>query len=338
MSHNLDLYDKKILYELDIDPRIPCSQLGKKINLAKESVNFRIKRLLEKEVIVYFYALINASVFGYQYYKVHVRLPKTTKEEEEEILNFLVAHPLCTNIRLTEGKYNLIFLIVEKSAAEFKEFLSKLGKILGDKLDDRNVSLVIRSHKFNQRILYGEQSHKIRLNHDNVLENKLDQKDKEILSFIGLKGRAKLTEIAERVKLDSKVVRYRMKNMEKTGAIAGYGVQINFEKLHYNFIQIDFIFPDPLTGSCVIGFFEKTNRLIRSYELLGKYDLSIEIYTKSDEELRNILEDFRNKFGDSYIRYDISRIFNNYATTWSPFRFEKDAFKREERIQRHNLG
>ena len=43
MPIELDLLDKKILYELDLDSRQHISTLAKAVKASKETVNFRIK-------------------------------------------------------------------------------------------------------------------------------------------------------------------------------------------------------------------------------------------------------------------------------------------------------
>jgi len=45
MTYELDLKDKKILYELDINSRQPNSEIAKKVGLSKQIVGLRIKKL-----------------------------------------------------------------------------------------------------------------------------------------------------------------------------------------------------------------------------------------------------------------------------------------------------
>ena len=47
----LDLLDRKIIFELDLDARQAASTIAKKLKVAKETINFRIKRLLKNEII-----------------------------------------------------------------------------------------------------------------------------------------------------------------------------------------------------------------------------------------------------------------------------------------------
>ena len=52
----LDLKDRKILYQLDIDSRQSFRSIDRKVGLSKDIVNLRVKKLQEKEIIKRFYA------------------------------------------------------------------------------------------------------------------------------------------------------------------------------------------------------------------------------------------------------------------------------------------
>jgi len=44
--YNLDLKDKKLLYELDCNSRQTIQQLARKIGLSKDAIKYRINRIL----------------------------------------------------------------------------------------------------------------------------------------------------------------------------------------------------------------------------------------------------------------------------------------------------
>ena len=48
-------------------------------------------------------------------------------------------------------------------------------------------------------------------------------------------------------------------------------------------------------------------------ELLGKYDLTIEVHVKNNKELRQIIGGSRTKFVDTYNDYDVSVINKEYV-------------------------
>jgi len=303
MTVKLDLYDRKILYELDIDAMISATKLGKKIQLPKESVNYRIKRLLQRKIITYFYTQINSSMFGFNYYRVSIELNKLKKEEENTLLDFLLQNHSCTNIRLTDGDFNLVFLTAHESIEDFKKFLSGFGSLLGEKIIQRNISLVTRSQVFNLQILHKGENVRKTMDHAVKKSIDLDYRDQKLLSYIALNGRARLTEMSKKIRIEPKIIRYKLNRLSKSKIIVGTGFILNHKKLELNFIQIDFIFKDPLTSVYVLEFFNSTHNLIRSYELLGKYDLSIELLVESDNMLMGIIDKFKEKLYDWFITF-----------------------------------
>jgi len=48
---NIDLKDRKILYELDLNARQSLNEIGKKVGLNKDSVAYRIKRMEDEGII-----------------------------------------------------------------------------------------------------------------------------------------------------------------------------------------------------------------------------------------------------------------------------------------------
>ena len=60
----IDLKDRKILYELDLDCRQSNTQIGKKVGLTRDVVAYRIKRMEEEGVITNFWTAINTFKLG----------------------------------------------------------------------------------------------------------------------------------------------------------------------------------------------------------------------------------------------------------------------------------
>ena len=60
-----DKKDQEILYELDLNARQSNAQIAKKVRLSKEVVGYRIKRMLEDEIIIGFYSVIDVTKLGY---------------------------------------------------------------------------------------------------------------------------------------------------------------------------------------------------------------------------------------------------------------------------------
>ncbi len=315
----LDLYDKKILFELDINSRISASKIAKKLKLPKETVNYRIKRLEKNGWINRLYTIFNASLFGYSYYRIYLKFYKLTASTEMEIIDYITNDPTCANLRIIEGQYDLVFLTIQKNPSELKGFLQCFLNTFGMYVQEKNILILIKTHKLNQKFLFKGNTIKKTFNHVELKNYSLDKIDLGIMKSISINARMKLSDIAQSLKVDSRLIRYHIKRMEHAGIIVAYTTDMNLVQLSRELIQIDIALKDPAFILRIIDFFDKTNTCVFVHEILGKYDLSVEIYVENDEMLRNILEKFKEQFLDHYVYYDVSHVYREYVINWSPF-------------------
>jgi len=319
MKEELDAYDKKILFELDINARTSASKIAKKLKLPKETVNYRIKRLEKDGWINRLYTIFNASLFGYSYYRVFLKFNKLTASTETEIIDYITSDPTCANLRVLDGQYDLVFLTIQKNPGELKAFLQCFYKNYGMYVQEKNVLMMMKTYKLNQKFLLEGRTIKKTFNHVETKDFSLDKIDLGIMKAISTNARIKLSEIANNLKLDSRLIEYHIKRMERTGIIVAYVTDLNLVKLNRELIKVDIALKDPALIPRIVDFFDKTNTCVFAHELLGKYDLSFEIYVENDEMLRGILEKFKEQFLENYVYYDVSHVYKEYVINWSPF-------------------
>ena len=319
MKEELDAYDKKILFELDINARTSASKIAKKLKLPKETVNYRIKRLEKDGWINRLYTIFNASLFGYSYYRVFLKFNKLTASTETEIIDYITSDPTCANLRVLEGQYDLVFLTIQKNPGELKAFLQCFFNNYGKYVQEKNVLMMMKTYKLNQKFLLEGRTIKKTFNHVETKDYSLDKIDLGIMKAISTNARIKLSEIANNLKLDSRLIEYHIKRMERTGIIVAYVTDLNLVKLNRELIKVDIALKDPALIPRIVDFFDKTNTCVFAHELLGKYDLSFEIYVENDEMLRGILEKFKEQFLENYVYYDVSHVYKEYVINWSPF-------------------
>jgi Lrp/AsnC family leucine-responsive transcriptional regulator len=315
----LDAYDKKILFELDINSRTSASKIAKKLKIPKETVNYRIKRLEKNGWINHLYTIFNASLFGYSYYRVYLKFYKLTASTETEIIDYIINDPTCANLRIIEGQFDLVFLTIQKNLGELKGFLQCFFNIYGMYVEEKNVLMMMKTHKLNQKVLLEGKTIKKTFNHVETKDYVLDKIDLGIMRSISTNARTRLSDMAQSLHVDSRLIEYHIKRMERVGIIVAYTTDLNFAGLNRKLIQIDIALKDPVVLPDIINFFDKTNNCIFVHELLGKYDVSVEIYVESDDMLRNILDKFKERFLENYVYYDVSHVYKEYVINWSPF-------------------
>ena len=86
----IDLKDRKILYELDLNCRKSNAQIGKKIGLSRKVVEYRIKRMENEGIIISYWTAINTMRLGYYVYRIYISFQDITSEIKNEIINYFV--------------------------------------------------------------------------------------------------------------------------------------------------------------------------------------------------------------------------------------------------------
>ncbi len=319
MSRKLDLYDKKILHYLDMDSRMPATQLSKLVKLPKETVNYRIKRLSKKGYIKSFQTIINATKIGFYYYRISFKLQKLTPGVEKKIVNYILNNKRCLNLRQVEGPYDITFFLMQKNPSELRTFLRNFSTYFGKHLLEKSILIAVNTHKMNQKLTYSEKIANKVLKHSRADEIALDETDKTIVTELSRNSRIRLIDLARKIGKNYQIAGYRIKKLEKEEIIGSYNIQMDLQRFGKQSVMIDIVLNNPDKIASIIEYFDSTRKCLFAHETIGKYDLSVELHVESDTELRTIIEGFRIKFLEEYIQYDISKIFEEFVTNWSPF-------------------
>jgi len=86
----IDLKDRKILYELDLNCRQSNTQIGKKVGLKKDIVSYRIKRMQDDGIITNFWTAINTYKLGYNVYRLYIAFQDVSIDVKNEIIQYFV--------------------------------------------------------------------------------------------------------------------------------------------------------------------------------------------------------------------------------------------------------
>jgi DNA-binding Lrp family transcriptional regulator len=319
MTSKVDKYDKHLIYELDRNCRAPISTIAKKVGLPKETVNYRLKKLISSKYIKDFHTIINVSIFGYRYYKISLKFHRMPLEKQREIVEYVKKINTCANITVKEGRYDLSFIAIHRTARGLYAFLQDLSNRYGRYIVEKNIHKIIRSYKMNQKILYAGDKDKKIFEHAEGIPEEFTEIDKKIIKSLSHSARNKLIDLANQIKEDPRVVAYHIKKLEEKGVIVAYTAGLNFEKFELEFIEIEINLKHHGLIPKIIDFFDETNTCIFAYEFIGTTDLSLQLYVQSDEHMRKILSIFKERFGEDYNSYEVSRIYETYQTNWSPF-------------------
>src|SRR3989339_1564093 len=205
---NIDLKDKKILYELDRDSRQSNKQIAKKVGLSEQVVGNRIRRLQEWGIVEYFFVKTNPSVLGYMHIKIYLRLHNITKQKEEELLKDLNQQNNIYWLSSLRGKYDLVASVYVKNIADFTKRYEELFGKWRNYILERNVIVLERAFTYTKAYLIPKQkSEEIVYSIGKEKEIQLDKADNEILKILNKDGRKSLIDISKELKVSADTVK-----------------------------------------------------------------------------------------------------------------------------------
>jgi len=299
----LDLKDRKILHQLDIDSRQSASQIGKKVGLNRDVVSNRIKKLQRKGIIENFYTVIDASRLGYISFRFYFVFQSVTTEEKQEIIDYFVNNKYTYFVGSLEGLYDLCVIMWVKNVMDFYSFYKKMLKKYGCFFKEINFCLYIRLIHFRCSFLIDEPDDREKFlitGGKNKVD--IDDLDIQILKIIAANARIPTVEVAKKLDTTAMIVKYRINKLIKNGVIQGFKTNIDFLKLGYQNFKVDIYFNDYKDIDKITKYIKSNPHLFYIDETAGHSDLEIEFYVETINSINQIMEDLTTRF-PRMIRY-----------------------------------
>ena len=118
MDYKLDNIDRRILFELDRNSRIPETKLAKIIRKSKESVRYRIKKLKEEKIILGFTTWIDPVKLGFHSTKIYLKLTNVP-DKKKEFIEYVKSDKRLFWLGIAEGKWNAGLTFFVRDNEEF---------------------------------------------------------------------------------------------------------------------------------------------------------------------------------------------------------------------------
>ena len=318
----LDLKDKKILFELDFNARMPYSLLAKKVGLSKQGTEYKVNNLIKKGVIERFYPVINVPKLGYTYCRLLVTVQNTTKAKEQEIVDYLIKNNKVFWLFKMHGVYDFLIVIWVKELSEFRvfreDFVNQFSGYIKKSMENIMTDVIHYQHRW---IVGHEATKEIHLKETSELV-KMDEKDKKIIDILSENARLSLVDISKKVDESAKVVGNRIKSLEQKKVIEGYRPIINHKKAGYTyykvFLNLNKISKEELKKlKTHLRYSSLVLYLVEGIALPG--DIDIEIMVKDNQQLYKFIEDLRFKFPTMIGDYQTLTFIDTLKVKYLPF-------------------
>jgi len=305
--------DKKtthILKELDINSRQSISQIAKKVSLKKETVNYIIKKLERQEIIRGYFPVINYFKQGSNLFKLLVRYEDLGEKGEKELIDWLLKKQEVVWIGKTEGRWDLIITLRKEEIAKMYDLLESFNKKFSKNIKEKQLLLSYEFKWFNEKYLFDDkkdyyditilQKHK---------KEKIDEIDEKIISILEGNARTPIIEISKKVKLTAQAVAKRIKILLKKGIIAGFKLRVGLSNLNKGYHHLFVSLRDFSKLNEIIEYYKTSKDCVFIMKYYGSYDFHLELVSNSQNHFREIIKDFREKFGSYVADYSQLTIF-----------------------------
>ena len=294
----LDLKDRKILAELDRNARQSNSEIAKKVGLNKNTVNYKIKRMTEEGVIEGYYSVIDSSRLGYFSTRVYLKFFRSSKKDEKEMIDWLIKNESVGVVGKIETSYDLVFMVWVKDIYQFREFWKEFKSKFRKHFWKEKVHIFSIVLHFKRNYLLNSKKE----NFDKVeiigggRNEKFDKLDVKVLNILAKNARIPLIEISDKLKTPVRTIAFRIKELERKQIIQGYRVNINLEKIGYEYYKLNYILDDCSKNQELESFCKGNDKIIFIDETLGELDFEIDVEVKDKKELIDLIEKIKEKF------------------------------------------
>lgn len=303
----LDVLDRKILYHLDIDSRQSAKQIAQKIRSNKDTVNYRINRLVENGIITGFRTYVDIAKLGFSSIKTCIRFQDTSESKEKEFFDYLNSLPEIGWVVRGSGRWDALFAVWAPSTPSFYIILSEILNRFSRNIHEKEIIHGIHWFYYNRKWLMPEEYDVLptKYGEEPSKENASDA-DRAILGYLVYDSRKSFTEIAKKIGTSPQNVLHLVNGMKRRGVIRKYGIDIDYKKLGMvfckTFVALHNI--DQASLKAIYSFCSHEPSIYALTTTLGAWDLELELEAKRVEEMMETMNRLKRNFPDFIKGYD----------------------------------
>jgi DNA-binding Lrp family transcriptional regulator len=318
----IDLKDRKILYELDLNCRQLNTQIGKKVGLKKDVVSYRIKRMQDEGVIRNFWTAINTFNLGYNVFRIYIALQYVSTEKKNEIIQYFINYKNTWAVISAKGEIDLTVIVWVKDNYEFYQFWSKTLDLFEEHFAKKIISLYIQTIDYKKTYLLLDKEAGENREHYRIISGtekaEINNLDYQLLNELAINARCPLIELADKFDCSSQSVNYRIKNLLKKDIIKAFRVNIDYSKLGLQHHKVDIYLREHKQRASIIDFMKTKSYLQCLNVAIGWADIEPEIVIKDINEIDNIINEINSKFPNSIRKHTFWIAAQVHKERWLP--------------------
>jgi len=127
-----DKQDQAILQQLHEDGRRSSYAMAQKVHLSANAVRYRIKKMVQADIIRFFTATVNLNALGYHLYTVGFILKSLSSSQEAKLKEFLNQERFIIRAVKVLGSWDVLITILADDLKHFHETVKKIVDTFSD--------------------------------------------------------------------------------------------------------------------------------------------------------------------------------------------------------------
>jgi len=316
----LDLNDKKILKELGVNARQTNSRIGKNLKLSQQVISYKVNNLIKREVIKGFFTIINFNQLGFSNFGVLIKLSKLNNLDKERFIKELEKSKNILLVNECGGKWDIILNVLAKNPSHFEEILTYLINKHGNKILNYDAYVTLSGTNLGRKYITESTGHPRNLFTSRDAAFELSELDMKILKELSKNARLNASMLEGKIGTNYKTIINRIKKLEEKNIIIGFKPLIDISKLGYFtskfYLEINRLNEEE--NKKFIEFLNKKENIIGTIKMIGKWNYSIGVETRSQEEIWEIYKEIQSFLGEKIREIELIPIFQKHMYNYFP--------------------
>ena len=298
-NYKTDLYDLKLLYELDRDSSISLSQLAKILQRSKQFVSYRMKKIEEAKIITGYHAIVDMSKLGYFTFRVYFKFQQMTDSDGWSFVDHIKKSlPQVWSITAMHGKWDYALFIGVKTISEFHVAWDNIMLNYKKFIKSYNVAVYAPIFNFNKKFFLDNPKGIIERVYGAGEKVDLDKTDEKLISVYAEDVRQSHLEIGKKLNISHDSVRKRIRLLEKKAVIVGYNLGLNLENLGFVGYRVDLQLNSTSRNKEIFSFCRNHKNIYQINKSIGGADFEIEVIVKDRAHLLSLIDEIKLAFKD----------------------------------------
>ncbi len=317
----LDKKDRELLYLLDTNCRQSNQELGRKLRMSKQTVLYRIQRLIREGYITRFASVIDTYKLGLYKIKLYLSFHDADRGKIAEITSYLIKHKKTEWVATCSGRWDVIAGFIVKTPYEFNEALSDFEDLYSPFIAKREITISLGVPHWRKEYLLDNRQPFSWVQQGGALGNrKIDKTDESIIKLVVNNARMPIVRMAKHLGLTTRIVDYRMRLLRKEGVIVMHRIFLNLPKLGFIFAKAIIKFKN-LTKQRYGEFFNACSdqpNLTYLINCIGSWDVELDFEVPDFNTFHRIMLDLRDRFADIIASYDFVMVMKEEKLDYYP--------------------